>query len=55
MATFGPYGECEAHHRPITALAAVAKAKATRFCRKAACVEAALGHEFVGHAAGTCG
>ena len=48
------FAECE-EHAVVTKVEKAEKAKATRYCRKAACVEEALGYEFVAHLAGTCG
>lgn len=47
------FAECAAH--AMTTPAPAAKAKAPRYCRKVACIEEALGYEFVAHLAGTCG
>jgi len=49
------FAECEAHHVALTPAAAAATPKAPRYCRKVACVEEAMGYEFVYHLAGTCG
>ena len=51
------FAEC-AEHAPAYALTPAPKApkaKAPVYCKKAACVEEAMGYEFVAHLAGTCG
>ena len=50
---FGEFAECETHALTTTT-PVIAEAPKPRFCRKAACVEEAMGYEFVGHLAGTC-
>lgn len=48
------FAECEEHAMKVHT---VKKAKAAKvvYCKKAACVEEAMGYEFVAHLAGTCG
>lgn len=59
LIAFGAFAECAEHAAAPTVgrfgTAGTPKPKVKRFCRKAVCVEEAMGFEFVGHLAGTCG